>query len=243
MTAVPLADPAAERVGALVADAFRAVLADRLEALLVHGSAVTGGYIEGYSDFDFVVFMRGSIGNTEARALQARLGEADHTPFEYLQVSRVVDLDAPPQGEARRLLIEGAYAALVGDYPQGWPFLDADALTARGAEVLAALPAALDRKRRHWAAATGARRTLEVRYHMTDLKPAVRAHLVVLGEPALEVWRAPYPELARRWSSREAAEGARFAHVLASLPAAHDREAAVGEELLALIEAISEAHQ
>ena len=240
MPAVPLTDPAAERVGRLVRDAFVEVLGDHLEALLVHGSAVTGGYIEGFSDFDFLLFIRGELSTADARAAQSRLGEADHRPFEYLQISRVIDLDDPPAGECRRLLIDGAYAALRGDYPDGWPFLDEEALRARSRAVLAGLTALLERKRRHWAAATGARRTLEVRYHMTDLKPAVRAALVERGEPALEVWRAPYPELAHRWRGHDPVLGERFARLLAELPGARSREAALGEEMLSLLEAIAE---
>lgn len=119
MPAVALADERAEQVGRLIRDAYADVLGERLEALLVHGSAVTGGYIEGYSDFDFVVFMHGSLSTGDAQALQAHLGSVDHRPFEYLQVSRVVDLDQPPTGDDRLLLIDNAYATLVGDYPEG----------------------------------------------------------------------------------------------------------------------------
>jgi hypothetical protein len=243
MTAVPLPDPAAERVGALVAGAFTEVLGDRLDALLVHGSAVVGGYIEGYSDFDFLVFMHGDLTTNEARALQACLGEVDHAPFDYLQISRLVNLDDPPVGEERRVLIDGAYARLIGEYPEGWPLHDAETLRARGAAVVAGLAGLLDRARRHWSAATGPRRTLEVRYYMTGLKPAVRAHLVSLGEDTLEVWTAPYPELARRWSAHEPALGDRFTRLLAALPPSNSGEVAAGEELLALIAAIDEAHQ
>lgn len=163
---------------------------------------------------------------------------ADHRPFEYLQVSRVVDLDRPPSGDERRILIDGAYSALEGQYPEGWPFLDAEALAASGHRVLDSLPALLDRKRRHWAAATGARRRLEVRYHMTDHKP-VRATLAELGEPVLEVWTAPYAELARRWARHEPERAARFQALLDALPVASEGEAEIGEEMLLLLESIA----
>lgn len=243
MPAVPLADAAAERVGQLVRSAFVDVLGVRLDALLVHGSAVTGGYIEGFSDFDFVLFMRGRLTADDAPALQARLGEVDHHPFDYLQVSRVVNLEEPPDAEGRRLLIDEGYASLVGDYPTGWPFLDEESLRVSGAEVLAGLPALMTLKRRRWAAATGARRTLEVRYHMTDLKPAVRSMLVEQGEPPLDVWRAPYGELARRWAVHDTERGARLSRLLDALPPTPAGEARVGEEMLALLEEITVARR
>jgi hypothetical protein len=240
MTAVPLTDSSAQRVGAEVADAFRAVLTERLEALLVHGSAVAGGYIDGYSDFDFLVFMHGGLSGVDSRALQARLGAIDRGPFGYLQISEIVDVDEPP--EDRRLLIDGGYASLVGDYPTGWPLHDDGSLRLRGDEVFAGLPGVLERAYRHWAAANGPRRTLEVRYYMTSLKPAVRAHLVDLGEDVLEVWTAPYGELARRWQAREPESGGRFERLVASLPGVASDEAALGDELLALLEMLCEAH-
>lgn len=243
MPATSLIDPAADRVGALVRDAFTGVLGERLDALLVHGSAVTGGYLPGFSDFDFLVYMHGPLLTADSDALQSRLGPADHSPFAYLQVSRLIDLDSPPAGDHRRSLIDGAYAALVGDHPDGWPFHDPDDLRARSDEILANLPALLVRARRHWSVATGERRRLEVRFYLTDIKPAVRALLVRLGEPVLEVWSAPYPELARRWSSHDTTNGPRFARLLQSLPPTQATEAATGTEMLALLEAIVEQTQ
>lgn len=76
---------------------------------------------------------------------------------------------------------------------------------------------------------------------MTDLKPALRTLLVELGEPALEVWSAPYPELARRWSRHDPARGARFSRLLNALPATGAGEVAAGEELLALLDEIAVA--
>lgn len=240
MPAAGLADERAERVGGLVCDAFVEVLGARLEGLLVHGSAVAGGYIEGYSDFDFVVFMRGELDGADSRSLQGRLGDIDRGPFGYLQISRVVNLDDPP--DDRRLLIEGGYASLVGGYPTAWPLHDASSLREQSAEVFAGLAAILERGYRHWAAANGPRRTLEVRYYMTSLKPAVRAHLVALGEPPLEVWTASYAALGERWSAREPDLGGRFERVVASLPGAPSEEAGLGSELLSLLEAIRDAH-
>jgi len=64
---------------------------------------------------------------------------------------------------------------------------------------------------------------------------------VALGEPVLEVWTAPYPELARRWTAHDPEFGERFSRLLGALPALPDREAEVGEEMLALLEVIGDA--
>lgn len=239
MPATSLIDPHAERVGALVRDAFLAVLGDRLEALLAHGSAVTGGYIEGLSDFDVVVYLRGPLTLDDSLALQARLGEADHAPFAYLQISRAYDLDAPPPIEDRRLLIDGAYAELHGHHPKAWPFHDEDTLRASSDRVFDQLPAERAGQLRRWSLATGERRHRELRFQLTLLKPSLRALLVRLSEPVIEVWTAPYPELARRWTSHDPEFGARFASLLGGLPPAYEDEAATGAELLALLEAIA----
>jgi predicted nucleotidyltransferase len=237
--AAALADPHARRVGALIRDAFIDVLGDRLDALLVHGSALTGGYIEGFSDFDFLVFMRGPLSLDDAIALQRALGDVDHAPFAYLQVSRLIDLDVPPPETDRALLIEGGYARLLGDYPEGWPLLDAAALDRASRDVLADLRGLHDRQRHRWTVATGDRRRLELRYQLTVLKPAVRAHLVRLGGPPLEVWTSSYPELTRRWLRLEPALGARFRDLIARLPPPEGGEAAAGEAMLALIDEIA----
>jgi hypothetical protein len=74
---------------------------------------------------------------------------------------------------------------------------------------------------------------------MTDLKPAIRATLVELGEPVVDVWTAPYPELARRWAAHDPERAARFQSLLDALPAAPEREAEIGEEMLLLLESIA----
>ncbi len=243
MPATSLIDPATERVGALVRDAFTEVLGERLDALLVHGSAVTGGYLPGFSDFDFLVYMHGQLSTDDSSAIQSRLGPADHAPFAYLQASHIIDLDNPASVDQRFPLIDGAYATLVGDYPVGWPFHDANTLRDHGNDFLGDLPSLIARCRRAWSVATGERRRREVRYQLTDVKPALRALLVRLGAPALKVWTAPYPELARRWTTHDPVNGPRFARLLESLPPSEATEASTGTEMLALLDAIAEQSQ
>jgi hypothetical protein len=231
------ADEAAERVGRMVAEAYAGVLGDRLATFVTHGSSVTGGYIPGYSDLDFYLFMHGRLTFDDGIALQNRLGEADIAPFGYVQLSRVVDLDDP--NERWQGAIDGAYVLVIGALPNGWTFHDEDSLRTRGREALDRIPARLDEYAERWSRATrGRTRERIVRNLITDVKPALRALLAELGEPVLDVWRAPYPDLARRWTMYDAEAGERFRRLLGQLPPPPDREADVGREFMKLLQTI-----
>jgi hypothetical protein len=235
MSAASLVDEHAERVAALVRDAFVGALGERLECLAVHGSAVTG-YLPGMSDFDFVLFMRGRLSLDDARALQAALGGVEIAPFTYLQLSRVVDLDDPDERQVG--LIDGAHALLHGAIPEGWAFHDAEELRERGREQLAALQQRWHSRNEDWSVEGGPRRTNRLRLFMTNVKPCTRALLVELGEPVIEVWTAAYPELAHRLRAHEPALAKHLDAVLASMPAGPDDEPHVGAEVLRLLDGI-----
>jgi hypothetical protein len=150
----------------------------------------------------------------------------DPARFAYLQASRISNLDSLPSGKQRHALIDCTYSALLGRRHKGWPFHDADTLREQCNELLADLPALLERRsRRAWSVATGDRRRSELRFLLTDIKPALRALLIYLGEPVLEVWTAPYSELAR---------------LLESIPLTEVTEAATGTGMLALLDAVVE---
>jgi hypothetical protein len=229
------ADEHAERVGYLVAEAFQETLGERLACLAVHGSGVTG-YIAGLSDFDFVVFMHGRLTLDDSIALQSLLGDADIAPFTYLQVSRVVNLDDP--GERHTGLIDNAYVVAAGAIPEGWAFHDADVLRERGRDVLRENRGRWHSRNEYWSVEGGIRRSNLLRGLMTIVKPAVRALLVEYGEPVLEVWTSPYPELARRLRRYDAAIADGLEAVIASFPIAQEEEQCVGGEVLRLLDEI-----
>jgi hypothetical protein len=231
MPAVTLIDQAAERVGALVCTALREVLGDRLVCLAAHGSAVTG-YLPGVSDFDFVVFMHGRLDQQIAQELQARCGEADIAPFTVLQISRVLDVDAPEHNTG---LIDGAYAMLYGAIPGDWTFLSDDELRESGRAVLRAIQQGWRYRLENWAIESGIWRKRRIRLWMTEVKPATRAYLVELGEPVRDVWRADYSKLARALRPHDAALADRLDRILRLCPALLPQEAELGSELLSYI--------
>ncbi|MQA00749.1 MAG: hypothetical protein GEU80_15735 [Dehalococcoidia bacterium] len=231
----PFADEHAERVSGLVARAFGAVLGERLEAVAVHGSAVTG-YIPGFSDFDFVVFLHGQLSLEDSVALQSWLGAADIAPFTYLQLSRVIDLDEP--GERHMGLVDGAYSMAHGALPAMWGFHDTETLRESGREALRGARQRRRSRLEDWAVEGGPRRTNRLRLFLTDVKPAVRALLTELGEPTLEMWNSDYFELSRRLGRYDATLGARLDRILDGLPAAGDREERIGAEVVWLLDEI-----
>lgn len=70
---------------------------------------------------------------------------------------------------------------------------------------------------------------------LTKLKPALRATLVVLGEPAPPTWAGSYDDLAQRLARYDRALAAALIEVITAVPGTPDREVAVGEALLDVI--------
>jgi hypothetical protein len=186
-------DEQAAAVAKAVRDAFRAVLDDRLAALVIHGSAVTG-YIPRFSDFDFEAFLHGPLRPEDALDIGARLQRVELGPFAYLQLSRVIDVDDP--GARMAGLIDDAYAVACGALPATWAFHSEAVLRERGREAIERIPSAVATCVEDATTARGDRHYRVVRYLATVLKPALRGLLAECSEPVLDVWRAPHDDLA-----------------------------------------------
>ncbi len=226
-------DPRIAALERTVADGFSVVLGDRFAALASHGSAVTGGYIPGFSDLDLVLFLQGAILEPDAAELQARLGDLDPAPFAYLQLSRALAID-----DGQPLLpslIPGSYRVLTGAIPAEGVLHTEQTLRASGRSWLARLPEAVTVNRIDWSVATGDARSRRIRVMMTALKPAIRALLVEAGEPVFATWNAPYSLMTELWMLNHPEAGRRLAALLPLLPPEAGREAAVGAEVLALL--------
>ncbi len=232
MTEGLFADDDAARVGAAVADTFCEMLGSRLQAFVVHGSAVTG-YIRDFSDFDFIVMAHGALTIDDAIAVGETLRDADRRPFSYLQLSRAIDVDDP--AERMSGLIDGAYVVVAGALPAGWSLHTDDVLRERGRESIERIPDVIRRCSADWIAAGPYERARIIRYLATLLKPALRAMLVAHGEPVIEVWRLPYLRLAHLLALHDAALGARVALLVAALPPAERQDGNVARELFDLL--------
>jgi predicted nucleotidyltransferase len=227
-------------VQAQLAHSFGRALGERLVALVVYGSAAErSSLISGFSDFDLAVFVRGGFDVEDSIAVQARLGDLETTPFDYLQ-TKLIDVTAPPVP----VLVPGAFSVFYGELPDAWRYLhDDDSLREAGRCSLTALPGLLADDRAAWAVADGsARRRRLVRLMATQLKPALRSLLVACGEAPGEVWAAGWHELARRWREHDAEGAAALDAVLGCVPPTQrDDEVACGATLLRLLARIGVA--
>jgi hypothetical protein len=226
--------PDTERVAQLVVTAFRDVLGARVTGVVVHGSAVTG-HIPGFSDFDCVVCMHGTITRDDSIELQRRLGDADISPFSYLQLSRLLDPDA---SERHTGLIPDAYYVADGELPQGWAFHTEDELRERGRDELRALAKRAAGRYEDWSV-EGPRRGNRLRLFMTEVKPSTRVLLVELGEPVFATWTRDYYQLVERLLDLDPERGAILQRIVTALPYAPADEPAVGADVLHYLDAVS----
>ncbi|MGZ4150679.1 MAG: nucleotidyltransferase domain-containing protein [Actinomycetota bacterium] len=210
--------------------AFRGALGPRLGGLAVHGSAVTGDLIPGFSDLDLLVVLDEPLSLEDALALQRRMPELPQ--IAYVQPSY------RPASEPVPHLVPGAHRVLTGSVPAGFVHDDAT-LRAVGEEALTELPSLLDQDMRDWTGAVGEKRGRHVRLLSTRLKPAVRATLVRLGEPPLEAWRLHWDDLAQRWRRHDEPRAEDLGDVLIRLRASPRDDRTCGEALLRLLASIA----
>ncbi len=238
MAEVALFDAGARRVGSLIATAYREVLGDRLVALAAHGGAVTG-FISGFSDFDFILVVKGFPSTADASALNEKLTRLcpDPAPFTYLQLSEVVDLAQP--GGSLCGLIDGAYSLLAGALPDGWQFNSREDLRTSGRALLSDLPRLIRIDTVDWAADVAGRREHRVRVLFTRLKPAIRALLVERGLDPFEVWTANWTALPSLLEGVQPQIGSVLAGLVEALPPTRDNAFDLGDMALALIEQIA----
>jgi hypothetical protein len=214
--------------------AFDSVLGDRLVGLVVHGSAVTGDVIPGFSDFDFVVFAHGPLTARDGIKLQGAVGEIDPAPYAYIQLSRAVDVDGSERPGP--LFAPGAFRGIRGEVPSPEFIFTEETLRAHARESRADVARWFPSDIEGWATATGPRRSYMLRLLMTRLKPAVRTLLIEHGEDPITVWGASYLALADMWTAHSPGAGRRFRELVESLP--YRDEAATGNIAIELLEEI-----
>jgi hypothetical protein len=235
---IRFADPAAAAVADRLIGQLRTTFDERLGAVVVHGSAVTG-YISGFSDFDFLLALHGPLCAMDAATLYRHIATDPGLPgpFTYLQASEVLDLQANVELRAR--LVPDGFVVATGDLPAAWGLHDEASLRAESAAVLRRLPARLASNAADLAIETGPRRVQRVRLAMTDAKPAMRSLLVALGEPALEVWRLSYTALEERLRLHRPELAGRLQDVLALLRGYPGESGEAGESVLFLLDAVA----
>lgn len=135
---MPSLTPEAEPIALRAADIYQRHTEPWFIGLIVHGSAVKGGFIEGCSDIDFQLYLtagafaaHGSLPVEVGLAIQNDLAQIDPTPFRYIQCYAL-----PAHGrEDFTGPIPGTYQILAGSLPVA---------EANAAELLRAAQTALD---------------------------------------------------------------------------------------------------
>jgi predicted nucleotidyltransferase len=209
---------------------YRASLGDRLIALAVYGSAVTGDLIPGFSDLDVFVVLDQPLSLERSIDLQRRMPEL--VGIAYLQPSYRVAAEPAPH------LTPEAFRVLSGELPAGFVY-DETSLRSAGSEALDSLAPIVRQDALDWTGAVGERRARHARLMTTQLKTAVRAHLVELGEPTLEVWRMPWHDLAQRWKRHDEPRAEQLEDLLTLLHAVGRDERASGEAALRLLDEVA----
>lgn len=162
-----------------------------LVTVVVHGSAVKGGYIPGCSDVDLRLYV--ATGGLDASgAIQlARAGRIYHdlraiplAPFRYLQAYAY-----EVGGENDQGFVPGAYCVVYGS--QAVPLATAASLLDRAHDALRRLDPAAHEARISRELIEGRAGNLdrEIRYLCTDVWPVLNHVLCVSGRDPLVVWR------------------------------------------------------
>jgi hypothetical protein len=187
---------------------------ERVEGIVLHGSALKGGAIPGYSDVDFIVFLapdcfdeRGALPDESVFAIQERIGPLPWREAGFLD----------PQAyfyDARRLPswwtgpVPGAYRVLCGRLPPEAAPTPEGLRSASRHFLKEELPRHIAWSLRNFADADDASLPRRVRLLGTDVTPAIFALAGHDAEDVLELWAQPkFEALARLEERYPEAEG------------------------------------
>jgi hypothetical protein len=202
--------PEARAIAAVAARVYWQHTEPWFVGLLVHGSALKGGFIPGCSDIDMQLFLDNNIfdetGNIPlelAAAIQADLAKIDPAPFQYIQcypMPKAVQADGP---KADFILIPGTYHVLAGSVP------GREATTkqvrAKALDYMEKLQPGAQASANHLLQHGGGRLERHVRLLCTNVWPTLYSLLVCSATDPLEIWRLPKPQAIERLASGEPA--------------------------------------
>lgn len=162
--------------------------------LLIHGSALKGGFIPGCSDIDLQVYLRseaftiyGQLPLEICSAIQRDLARIDPHPFQYIQGYM---LSPVPRSDYVGP-IPGAYHMLIGQLPV--PGASEADLQRSARKKLATIDERIAYYCRGLLEHGSGRLDRLVRYLCTDLWPMLYQLLTIQEQDGLRVWRLPKP--------------------------------------------------
>ena len=166
--------------------------------LLVHGSALKGGFIPGCSDIDFDLYLDGSAFGCDghlplmlAMDIHRDLSKIDPAPFQYIQcdASPVSDTNV---GQANEIgPVPGTYHMLLGELPV--PEATPEQVRGLAHRLLATLEVDRFMVIDHLIEHGGGRLERDVRLVCTQVWPALFNVLTLRADDLLAVWRLPKP--------------------------------------------------
>ncbi len=184
----PVARPMVEAVSAVYLRHVRPWLI----GLMIHGSALKGGFIPGCSDIDLHVYVddaaftaQGQLPLALCLAIQQELAQIDPSPFQYIQCYAL-----PPRLPAHRLgPAPGAYQMLMGLLPV--PEVTAQQLREAARTALMELQSPPEYITRDLLQSGGGKLERLVRLVCTDVWPALYQVLTLQEEDDVRVWGLP----------------------------------------------------
>ncbi|GCE05732.1 hypothetical protein KDAU_30610 [Dictyobacter aurantiacus] len=164
--------------------------------ILVHGSALKGGFIPGCSDIDFHLYVNGSLVETNGQlpltvsmAIQRELALVDPAPFQYIQAY----VKSPDVQTARSAQwvgpIAGSYHMIYGRLPV--PEATAEQVIQSSMRTLERIPMAIGGTSEDLISTGGGRLERRVRYMCTEVWPTLYSVLALQAPEPLSVWRLP----------------------------------------------------
>ena len=197
-----------ELIDAFVEASLEVFGRERVECIVLHGSALKGGAIPGYSDVDFQLYLapecfdeHGALADEQAFALQERIGPLpwQEAGYRYPQAS-FLDVRRLPEWWTGP--IPGAYRVLFGRLPAD-AIASAEGLRASSRRYLSdELPARIRSGVGNFADADDATLPRRVRLLGTDVAPAVFALIAYDAPDALELWALSKLEALVRLEAR-----------------------------------------
>ncbi len=178
--------------------------------LLVHGSALKGGFIPGCSDIDVQLFLHDSIfdetGNMPlevAAAIQEGLAKIDPAPFQYIQCYPLPERPQAEESKSDFILVPATYHVLAGSIPR--PEATAEQVRDKAVSYMQKLQPGALAYANHLLQHGGGRLQRHVRLLCTNVWPTLYSLLVCTAIDPLEVWRLPKQEAIARVPEEEPA--------------------------------------
>jgi hypothetical protein len=188
--------PEARAIAEAVAQVYWRHTESWFVGLLVHGSALKGGFIPGCSDIDMQLFLHngifdetGNISLDVAAAIQSDLAKIDPAPFQYIQCYPIPERVHAGRPKADYILIPGTYHVLAGSIPM--PEASGERVRAKALNYMEKLQPGALTGANHLLQHGGGRLERHVRLLCTNVWPTLYSLLVCSATDPLEVWRLP----------------------------------------------------